>query len=134
MTSATFVEEQKELLWKRIEDWQKHSDVGMTKEKYLEIQEQLGREPNPDRCPPGIEDLPEIAISALQIFGSLGDRVYPDVGYVGKDYTNLPIFIELYSIDNIELLMEILSRLDAHAIKKSQEHLKREYDKLKRKK
>ena len=106
----------------------------MTKERYLEIQEQLGREPDFDRCPPGSEDFPEIVIDALNIFHSLGNRVYPDVGYIGKDYTNLPILLEIYKIDNIELIMEILSRLDANAIKDSQENLKREYDKLKRKK
>lgn len=134
MTLPTFVEEQKELLWKRIEDWQRHAESGMTKEKYIAIQEELGKEVSLEKCPPGIEDFPEIAISALNIYNILGDRVYPDVGFVGKDYTNLPILIEIYKIDNIELLIEILSRLEAQSIKKSQEHLKREYDKLKRKK
>jgi len=133
LTLPIFEEEQKELLWKRIEEWQKHSDIGMTKSKYLEIQEQLGREPDMAKCPPGIEDFPEIVIDALNIYDRLGNRVYPDVGYIGKDFTNLPIYIQLYQIDNVELLMEILSRLDAQAIKSSQEHLKREYDKLKRK-
>ena len=97
------------------------------------MQEQLGRDPNPDKCPPGIEDFPDIFIDAINIYNSLGDRVYPDIGYVGKDYTNLPILINVYKIDNIDLLMEILSRLDSHAIKKSSERMKREYDKLKRK-
>lgn len=105
----------------------------MTKDKYLEMQEQLGREPDIDKCPPGIEDFPDVFIDAINIYNSLGDRVYPDIGYIGKDFTNLPILIDIYKIDNIDLLMEILSRLDARAIKKSSEHLKREYDKLKRK-
>lgn len=134
MTSPTFVEEQKELLWKRIDDWQRHAESGMTKEKYLEMREQLGKEASEEKCPPGIEDFPEIVISALNIYNILGDRVYPDVGFIGKDYTNLPILMEIYKIDNIELLIEILSRLETRSIKKSQEHLKREYDKLKRKK
>ena len=63
----------------------------------------------------------------------LGDRMYPDVGYVGKDYTNLNHFIELFDIQDKLFFMELLSWLDSRAIKKSQEHLKREYDKLKRK-
>lgn len=106
----------------------------MTKDKYLEMREQLGKDPNPEECPPGVEDLPQIVIDAISTFNMLGDRIYPDIGYIGKDYTNLHIYLEVFKVDNIELFMEILSRLDAHAIKKSQEHLKREYDKIKRKK
>jgi dUTPase len=63
----------------------------------------------------------------------MGDRVYPDIGYIGKDYTNLPILLQIYNVDNTDLTLEALSRLDNHAIKKSQEQLKREYDKIKRK-
>jgi hypothetical protein len=105
----------------------------MTKEKYLEMEEQLGREPNPERCPPGIEDFPQIIIDGIEIFNFLGDRVYPEIGYIGKDYTNLPILMGLYQIDDKELLLEVLSRLDAEAIRISQERLKREYDKIKSK-
>lgn len=133
MTLRIFVEEQKELLWLRLEEWHKHSAKGMSKEKYIAIQEELGKEIDPDRCPPGIEDFPDIVIDALNIYDRLGNRMYPDIGYVGKDYTNLPIYIKLYQIDNIELLMEILSRLDVSAIKASQQEIKRAYDKLKRK-
>lgn len=128
------METEKEILWERFEVWQKNNNVGMTKEKYLEVQEQLGREPNPEKCPPGIEDFPDEVIEAIQIFNYLGDRVYPEIGYIGKDYTNLPILMKLYNIDNKELLLEVLSRLDSEAIKLSQERLKREYDKMKRKK
>lgn len=120
-------------MWERLEKWQKNSDVGMTKDKYLEMQEQLGREPKLEDCPPGAEDFPSSLVDAINIFNSLGDRAYPEIGYIGKDYTNLPILIEIFKVDNVDLLMEALSRLDAHAIKKSQEHLKREYDKIKRK-
>ena len=133
MTLPIFVEEQTELLWQRLEEWQKHSSKGMTKEKYIAIQEELGKEIDLERCPPGIEDFPDIVIDALNIYDRLGNRMYPDIGYVGKDYTNLPIYIQLYQIDNVELLLEILSRLDASAIKSSQQEIKRAYDKLKRK-
>jgi len=133
LTLPIFVEEQIELLWTRLEEWHKHTSTGMSKARYLEVKEQLGREPDMEKCPPGIEDFPEIVINALNIYDRLGNRVYPDVGYVGKDFTNLPIYLKLYNIDNIELFMEILSRLDAHAIKSSQQEMKRAYDKLKRK-
>ena len=134
MTLPTFVEQEREILWARLEDWQQHNAVGMTKDKYLELQEQMGREPDPERCPPGIEDFPEVVIDALSIFNSLGDRVYPEIGYTGKDYTNLNFLINVYKIEDKELLYDILLRLDAHVIKKSQEAIKREHDKLKRNK
>lgn len=97
------------------------------------MQQQLGREADPEKCPPGIEDFPQIIIDGIEIFNYLGDRVYPEIGYMGKDYTNLPILMKLYEVDNKELLLDVLSRLDSEAIKISQERLKREYDKLKRK-
>ena len=133
MTLPTFVEDQKELLWERFEFWQKNNTVGMTKDRYLEMEEQLGREPDPSKCPPGIEDFPDSVSESIQIFNYLGDRVYPEIGYIGKDYTNLPILMEVYNIQDKDFLLEILSRLDAGAIKVSQERLKREYDKMKSK-
>jgi len=64
----------------------------------------------------------------------LGDRVYPEIGYIGKDFTNLPIYLEVHGVEDKEFFLEILSWLDSRAIKKSAAQLKREYDKLKRKK
>ena len=95
--------------------------------------EQLGKEPNPDEIPPDWEDFPEAIQIAILIFNSLGDRVYPEIGYVGKDYTNLRVLIDIYEVDDVEFLLEILSWLDARAIKQSSEQLKKEYDKLKNK-
>ena len=41
--------------------------------------------------------------------------------------------MEVYGIEDKDLLLEILEHLDARAIKQSSEQLKREYDKIKRK-
>lgn len=133
MTLITFVQEEKESLLKRLENLYVNLDTGMTQEKYLNICEQLGQEPNPDKMPPAWEDLPEIAQTAINTFNALGDRVYPEIGYVGKDYTNLPILIDIYGIEDTDYFIEILNWLDARAIKKSSDNLKKEYDKLKRK-
>lgn len=133
MTLITFVQEEKESLLKRLENLYVNLDTGMTQEKYLSICEQLGQEPNPDKMPPSWEDLPEIAQTAINTFNALGDRVYPEIGYVGKDYTNLPILIDIYGIEDTDYFIEILNWLDARAIKKSSDNLKKEYDKLKRK-
>lgn len=129
----TFVQEEKEDLLKRLENLYVNLDTGMTQEKYLNICEQLGQEPNPDKMPPSWEDLPEIAQIAINTFNALGDRVYPEIGYIGKDYTNLPILLDIYGIEDTDYFIEILNWLDARAIKKSSDNLKKEYDKLKRK-
>ena len=111
----------------------KNLDTGMTREKYFNMIEQLGREPVEHQIPPDWEDFPEIVVDAANTFNFLGDRSYPEIGYIGKDYTNLPVFLEIYGIEDKEFFLEILHFLDSRAIKKSSEALKREYDKLKRK-
>jgi len=105
----------------------------MTRDRYLKMCEQLNKEPDLNEIPPDIEDFPDIAVQAMSIFGSLGDRIYPDIGYIGKDFTNLNQYIQIYGIEDKELLLEILTYLESRAIKNSQEQLKRERDKLKRK-
>ncbi len=95
--------------------------------------EQLGQEPKEHEIPPDGEDLPEILVDAINTFNLLNDRVYPDIGYIGKDYTNLNHYIDVYSIEDKEYFLEILNWLDSRAIQKSSEMLKREHEKLKRK-
>ncbi|OUT96002.1 MAG: hypothetical protein CBC01_08585 [Betaproteobacteria bacterium TMED41] len=92
----------------------------------------MGNEPVAEEMPPDWNDFPEIVKFAINTFNMLGDRVYPDIGYIGKDYTNLPHYIEVYDIEDKEYFLQILSWLDSRAIKKSSEQLKREYDKMKR--
>lgn len=104
----------------------------MTKERYLNMCEQLGQDPDPAEMPPDIEDFPPIAVSALYVFNCLGDRVYPDIGFVGKDYTTLPLYIKTEGIKDEELFMEILLDLESRAVRQSQDSLKREREKLKR--
>lgn len=118
---------------KRLEKLYKNLDSKMTRERYLSMCEQLGKEPNPDEIPPDWDDFPEQVQIAVGIFNTLGDRAYPEIGYIGKDYTNLPILIDIYGVEDIELLMDVLSFLDSRAIQKSSENLKKEYEKLKRK-
>ena len=105
----------------------------MTRERYFKMCEQMEKEPDEDEIPPDIEDFPSLAILALNTFSALGDRVYPDIGYMGKDFTTLPLYIEMHGIEDTELFLEILTYLESRAITHSQEQLKRERDKLKRK-
>ena len=106
----------------------------MTKDRYLELCEQLDKEPVEEEIPIDFEDLPEIARDAISIFNSLGDRVFPEIGYIGKSYDNLfTELLTLYNIDDKEFLIEIITWLDNRAKKKNNEALKRAHDKLKRK-
>jgi hypothetical protein len=106
----------------------------MTRDKYFTMMEQLEKEPKDAEIPPDLEDLPDDAITAMNVFNSLGDRVYPEIGYTGKDYTTLELQMSLHFISNKEFFLEVLNWLEARAIKKASEQLKREYDKLKRNK
>ena len=107
----------------------------MTRERYFKMCEQIGKEPKEDEIPPDFEDFPAISIHAMNTFSMLGDRIVPDLGYLGKDFTTLPYYISMYAIEDEdeELVLEILTYLESRAIKQSQEQLKREREKLKRK-
>ena len=100
------------------------------------MQEQMGQPIDPKVMPVAIEDFPDIVLIAINIFNRLGDRVYPEIGYIGKDYTNLLMYMEMLGVEtpDKDFFLEVIEWLDARAIKKSAESLKREYDKIKRKK
>lgn len=124
---------QREELFSYIEKFFSQSDGKMTPEKYYRICDELGQEPDPEKIPLQVGDFPHIFQDAIVIFNSLGDRVFPDVGYLGKDYTNLDILIEVHKVEDKDLLLEILLWMDRRQIKKSSEELKKAYDKMKRK-
>lgn len=108
----------------------------MTRERYFEMQEQMGHDIVEADIPPDWEDFPDIIVNGLDIYNRLGDRVYPEIGYIGKDFTNLNLYLDLYGIEESDkdYLLQIIEWLDARAIKQSADKLKREYDKIKRKK
>ena len=96
--------------------------------------EQTGEEIDWDRIPPDAEDFPDAVITALNIYNSLGNRVYPDIGYVGKDYTNLELLYKFFYIEekDKDFIFEIILYLEGVEIEKSQRRLKAEYYKIKR--
>jgi hypothetical protein len=65
----------------------------------------------------------------------LGDRLYGDVGYIGKDFTNLPfIFTHFHITEQVEKdwVFELLLFLDNRAIAESRKQIKASYDKMKK--
>ena len=108
----------------------------MSKEQYLRMCEQTGQEIDWDRCPPEGEDFPESVVTALNIYYSLGNRIFPDIGYVGKDFTNLKYLYNTYYIqDKIQQdwIFELLLYLDGRSVEDSQKRIKAQHDKMKNK-
>ena len=107
----------------------------MTKDQYLRMVEQTGEEIDWDKCPPDTEDFPSIVIDTLSIFNSLGDRIYPDIGYIGKDFTSYELLLGRYGIQEHQkdYALDLVLWLDNREIEESQRRMKAEYDKIKRK-
>ena len=98
--------------------------------------EQTGEEIDWDRCPPEWDDFPTSVETAMNVFNSIGDHIYPEVGYVGKDFTNLEILYKFYKVEETnqqDWIFELLLHLESDTIAKSQKRLKSEYDKMKKK-
>jgi len=98
--------------------------------------EQTGQEIDWEKCPPELDDFPESVITALTIFNSLGNRIYPDVGFIGKDYTNLSLLYKLYGIEETiekDYIFELLIFMDNKTQEDSRKRIKVEMDKIKRK-
>jgi len=97
--------------------------------------EQTGEEIDWERCPPELSDFPDSVLDSLNIFYSMGNKVYPEIGYIGKDFSNREIFFELYNIKSYQKdwIMELLLFLESKTVIESQRQIKAEYDKMKRK-
>jgi hypothetical protein len=104
----------------------------MTKDKYLTLCDQMGQEPSEEKCPPDFEDFPVPVQQAIEIFNKLGDRVYPEIGYLGKNYDLLGFYIESMNIECLDVFLETLARLDSSMIKRSADQLERARNKLKK--
>ena len=133
LIQITFVQSEINNLWDRLTSFFNTSDSKITVDKYFEICEQLGQEPDPKKIPVEWSDLPDIAREAINVFNTLGDRIVADIGYLGKDYSNLAVLIEAHEIEDTILFLEIIYWLDSRVIKQSSESMKRERDKLKKK-
>ena len=107
----------------------------MTKDQYLEMMDQMNEEPDWDKCPPDWEDFPELVVTCMNLYHSMGDRIFPDIGFIGKDYTNFKFLLENYGLEEHQkdFVFDTLLWLDSRAIEASQKRLKAEYDRMKRK-
>lgn len=108
----------------------------MTKDQYLRMVEQTGEEIDWERCPPEWDDFPESVATAMEIFNCLGDKVQSEIGFVGKDFTNIDMLYNLHDITHPkekDWTLELLLYLEGQAIDRSQKAIKAEYEKAKKK-
>jgi hypothetical protein len=130
----TFKESEVKDLFDILDKFLRDLDSPISKEQYLATMQELGQEPDYKKIPLGFEDIPNDCQLAFNIYSKLGNRVYGDVGFTGKDYTNLPILIEIYHIWDKDLLLDLLNSIDAFNINKNQKQIKKMYDDMKKKK
>jgi hypothetical protein len=103
-----------------LERYLTQSQGKITKEQYLKLMEQRGLEPDPKKIPLEFDDLNVDTQIAFAIYHRLGNRVDGNVGFIGKDYTNLPYFIETYGINDKLYLLDLLVAIEVHYIKENQ--------------
>ena len=96
--------------------------------------EQRGQDVDPDKIPIEYADLPYDAQIAYNIYSRLGNRVESNIGFVGKDYTNLPLYLSIYDIYDVEFLMDLLLMLEVYFIEENAKEMKKMMDKYSKKK
>jgi hypothetical protein len=88
----------------------------MTKETYFEMCEMLGEEPIEAEIPVDPNDFPPLVQQCLAIYSLLEDR-WDSMGggYLGKNYSIIFNFFELYEVDSVEslLMIEFIQHIDS---------------------
>ena len=97
--------------------------------------EQTGQEIDWEKCPPELQDFPNIVIEAINIYNSLGNKIGSDVGFTGKDYTNFDFLLKQYKVSSYlkDFIFEIILFMESRQVEESQRKLKAELNKIKRK-
>ena len=76
--------------------------------------EQLGEDPDPSRLPISLDNFPEEVQLAFIIFNHLPDRWEGMSGsYLGKDWSAVKFFLELYDIDDEKTVVFFVSKLES---------------------
>lgn len=108
----------------------------MTKQKYLDICERMGEEPDPKKMPPSFSDLSPNVQEALSIYNRLPDTYTGGQvsTYAGKNLSALEIVFDIHLITDHPSraeILEIITHLDNKSIKESNERAKAEIEKAK---
>lgn len=78
----------------------------MTTDRYFEMCQVFGDEPDPSKIPPDIYDFPDYVHIGLEIFNLLSDN-FTSIGmgqplFIGKDLTALETLFGVYAVDKEE--------------------------------
>lgn len=77
-----------------------NASLGVTKDMYFEICEQLGNEPVEEEIPIEMDDFPDEIQETLNIYFRLRDEWEGFSGtYMGKSFTGLTEILDIYNID-----------------------------------
>ena len=91
-----------------LEKYVKQSDQ-ISVDKYLSICEQLGQEPDPDKMPLEISDLPSEVQVAFFIYDFLEDVWdWMSGTYLGKRWSNIEYLIKVYEIEDPKTMLLIM--------------------------
>lgn len=76
--------------------------------------------------PPDLEDFPIDYQHAIIAYGTFPDKIMPDIGFMGKDFSFLKFYIELYEDDIVDqrFFFEALQKIDALFIEDAREKRK----------
>ena len=79
----------------------------MSKEKYLEMCQSLGTDPDIDEMPPDFNDLSNQTKDILEIYMYLKDDWGSMGGYNGKDLSNILQILEIFDVPKADWLLYI---------------------------
>lgn len=89
--------------------------VGMTKDQYFDMMDQLGSEPVEEEIPVELDDFPEEVQQAFQIYFKLKDDWDTFNGnYMGKSLVGLRDILEIYRIESTDrqYVLDWVSEMD----------------------
>lgn len=90
---------------------------------------QLNQEPDPTKMPLEYSDFPEVVQVAFFVYGLLPQIYAPSGVFIGRDFSNIGYFLDLYEIDK-KFCIEFLKYYDSLIVKASEEAALEEQKKL----
>lgn len=104
-----------------------NNKLKMSKEKYFEMCEMMGKEPNMDLIPIDFHDFPIFIQQVFQVHNILTDRWDSMSGaYLGKDLTLVPYLFELYDITDHKNTLYFLNVIVAENARVHNDKVKQE--------
>lgn len=85
----------------------------MTKSRYYDLMDQLGKEVVESEVPVEVEDLPYSFQTYLAVFSYLSDRWDGMSGtYLGKDFSNLESLLNIFEVHDKMLALRVIKHLE----------------------